>query len=395
MVSTLIEAEFTVTTPMFLAGADQKKAELRIPSLKGALRFWWRALAWERMDGDLGKIRRAEERLFGSSETGQSRILITLKSNAQPRTIQPPNILQDGGRVVGEGVRYLGYGVLEAFGSKNKGTKAGQLIRACLQSPFNFSVHFRLKQLAEDELELLLDAIRALGLFGGLGARSRRGFGSVVLNKLEVDGKSFWSRPETLEKLTTGIAGLIPRGSPRALPRYTAFSGKPRVVLLAGSGTELDTLDLAGKEFLRYRGWGFKGKILGSDSEKNFKDDHDLMKKPKYLRDGHPRRLVFGLPHNYGKKSDLQVGPADRNLDRRASPLFFHIHQCGDTPITVISFLPAVFLPEGKRTISVGGEEIPLRNDEKLYEPIDRFLDRLMDPGQRKEPFGETREVRS
>ncbi|MFZ1105749.1 MAG: type III-B CRISPR module RAMP protein Cmr1 [Hyphomicrobiaceae bacterium] len=39
-----IEAEFEIVTPMFLGGADPKgSAELRAASIKGALRFWWRA----------------------------------------------------------------------------------------------------------------------------------------------------------------------------------------------------------------------------------------------------------------------------------------------------------------------------------------------------------------
>ncbi|WP_345894648.1 type III-B CRISPR module RAMP protein Cmr1 [Phaeodactylibacter xiamenensis] len=33
-----------VITPMFLAGADGQTPELRAPSIKGAMRFWWRAL---------------------------------------------------------------------------------------------------------------------------------------------------------------------------------------------------------------------------------------------------------------------------------------------------------------------------------------------------------------
>ena len=44
-----IEATFKVVTPMFMSGADQSQAELRTASIKGALRFWWRALAWERL----------------------------------------------------------------------------------------------------------------------------------------------------------------------------------------------------------------------------------------------------------------------------------------------------------------------------------------------------------
>jgi CRISPR-associated protein Cmr1 len=33
-----------VITPLFLAGADGRTPELRAPSIKGAMRFWWRAL---------------------------------------------------------------------------------------------------------------------------------------------------------------------------------------------------------------------------------------------------------------------------------------------------------------------------------------------------------------
>ena len=38
------EFEVEIVTPLFLGGADPNKAELRAPSIKGALRFWWRAL---------------------------------------------------------------------------------------------------------------------------------------------------------------------------------------------------------------------------------------------------------------------------------------------------------------------------------------------------------------
>ena len=38
-------------------------------------------------------------------------------------------------KVLGEGARYLGYGVKEAFLSQSKGTKAGELTRRCLSSP--------------------------------------------------------------------------------------------------------------------------------------------------------------------------------------------------------------------------------------------------------------------
>ena len=44
-----IEAEFEIVTPMFIGGAEPQSTNptIRPPSIKGALRFWWRALAWK------------------------------------------------------------------------------------------------------------------------------------------------------------------------------------------------------------------------------------------------------------------------------------------------------------------------------------------------------------
>ena len=78
-----IDATYRVTTPLFCAGAVPSCAELRLPSFKGALRFWWRALAWPRCGGDLEAIRQQEDALFGSAGGGQSRVLMRLAPDRQ------------------------------------------------------------------------------------------------------------------------------------------------------------------------------------------------------------------------------------------------------------------------------------------------------------------------
>ncbi len=40
-----ITFDLETVTPLFLAGADQQKAELRPPAFRGALRYWFRAIA--------------------------------------------------------------------------------------------------------------------------------------------------------------------------------------------------------------------------------------------------------------------------------------------------------------------------------------------------------------
>jgi CRISPR-associated protein Cmr1 len=51
-------------TPMFLSGADGQKPELRPPSIKGALRFWWRAMN----GGNWETLKNQEDRIFGSTK---------------------------------------------------------------------------------------------------------------------------------------------------------------------------------------------------------------------------------------------------------------------------------------------------------------------------------------
>ena len=395
-----IEATYSVVTPLFCAGADSKTPEVRLPSFKGVLRYWWRALAWSRYGADLGVLRQQEDRLFGSAGGGQSRVVMRLASAPQSPKISVGDVLEAGAGagVVGEGARYLGYGVMEAFGSRKKRTKAGQLTRACLGAPFDFTVQMRARHLDGQESTSLVNALVALGSLGGLGARSRKGYGSLVLQSLNVNGEARWSTPRSMDELQRAIAALRAEQTDDragAYPEFTALSNSARHVLLSSTRREpLELLDLVGREMVRFRSWGRKGRIFESQlhSEKEFQDDHDLMKGRQ--RRSHPRRIAFGLPHNYGQQKHEQVGPAD-GLNRRASPLLIHIHPCDDGPVAVLSFLPARFLPAGRSDISVGGSRVPQAPEEELYGPVREFLDRLLDRNRCREPFTDAVEVRS
>ncbi len=387
-----IDATYRVVTPLFCAGADPNKPELRVPSFKGALRFWWRALAWARCGRNLAAIRRQEDGLFGSAAGGQSRVSMRFAQTAgSPEPILVRQVLEAPGTdvPVGEGARYLGYGLMEAFPSRKKGTKAGELTRACLRAPFEFTVQMRGRDLNGPELESLENALIALGTLGGMGAKSRKGYGSMVLRSLCVNGAEEWSRPQTVGELHNMIVSLRNDEGAATLPEFTALSGQARHVLVSSDTKEpVELLDRVGRELVRFRSWGHNGKVLGEwrDKDFKFKDDHDLMKKDWRQRKTHPRRIAFGLPHNYGRKEDQRVEPSDKHLDRRASPLFIHVHECSNRPVVVLSFLPARFLPAGRSDISVGGSKVPQTPEADLYRPVHDFLDRLLDSDQRKEP---------
>lgn len=403
MAADRIEVIYRVVTPLFCGGARPSTAELRLPSFKGVLRWWWRALAWSRCEGHLSRVKTAEDALFGSARGGQGKVVMRLlPSNPPPSVIEKGEVLKLDGKVVGEGARYLGYGVMEAFGSTKKGVQAAQLTRACLQAPFDFIIELRVRDVDEHARALLLDALKAVGLLGGMGAKSRKGYGSLVLRSISMTGKSCWSAPVSVSDLERAIRGLLSAFGKNAsdqngLPSYTVLSSRTRVVLVAADGQTqpLTLLDRVGREMMRFRSWGHNGKVLGDDSEKNFKHDHDLMKQASAQRTAHPQRIVFGLPHNYGRNKDQQVGPADDRFDRRASPLFIHIHQCGTIPVAVLSLLPAQFLPGGESAkVNVGGTCVKIAAGRELWRPLDDLLDRFHDSTKRKEPFGPATEVR-
>ena len=341
---TEIEAKYRVVTPMFCAGSCLKHAELRVPSFKGVLRFWWRALGWSRLNKDLQDIpklqaiRKQEDNLFGSAGGGRSRVsvhLSHLSRDSESLQVKTGKVLED----VQEGARYLGYGAMEA--RNTQGTRAGELTRACLRAPFDFTVRMYARCLTDGELQSLQDALIAFGLLGGMGAKSRKGYGSVSMRSLCVAGAERWRVPRSLDELLARIGALTCEKLPADLPCFTALSRNTRHVLVTSDAEKpLQLLDLIGREI-----------------------KEAIRAVPR------KERAVFGLP----RKPDIE---------RRASPLFIHIDECARKPVAVLSFLPARFLPSDKSGISGGGSRA--RQDRDLYRPVHGFLDRLLD---QKEPL--------
>jgi len=163
-------------TPMFLGGSDGE-AELRPPSVKAALRFWWRAL-----NGNLPltQLHEKESKLFGGSGEleGKSKFNISIKktSVATKTTYKTfPEKFGDGPAWYAPNKRanifvYLGYGM---YDNKNniwkKYIDPGSKFQVII-STFNKEII--------DEIKFVF---RVFATFGGLGAKSRNGYGQFNL----------------------------------------------------------------------------------------------------------------------------------------------------------------------------------------------------------------------
>lgn len=382
-----IEATFYVTTPMFMAGSDQQRAEFRISSLLGALRFWYRATAPQYLQKNITALREAEATLFGgtgSNNIGQAQFLVRLGSNNIP--IDDNN---EPGWCRKPGIAYLGYGPI-TYDKEKKSNIARTRIKEYSIITLKFT--FR-PQLEESEyfknIKELQRAIIALSLFGGLGSRSRRGFGSVTLISLK-EGKELWSPPRTRKELYNAIrefTSSIGVSDIPGLPAYTAFTSSSRVILSEINRDPINLLDGIGREMIRYRSYGKNknGEHILPWNEKQehpvFADDHDLLlslnknSKPRK----HPRRVAFGLPHNYYFGSTKQkIDVTGEISERRASPLFIHIHELEKEYVSVLTYLPAQFLPANEKIkIRVKGQKdvpVPCNFDDSV---ITDFLARI------------------
>ena len=172
----IMKFDVEVLTPMFLGGAQEGKAELRVPSIKGALRFWWRALYGSE---HLVDMKTRENAIFGSTnEKSSFSLSITGLSGVRPVLKRLPRgrmipVESKGRRFKISIIDYLAYGLHKY----NKQKKDNVYIREHIPPGTRFTLIMRINNIAPKDQ--LLQSLAMLVRYGGLGARSRNGFGSI------------------------------------------------------------------------------------------------------------------------------------------------------------------------------------------------------------------------
>jgi CRISPR-associated protein Cmr1 len=376
------EFKFQIVTPMFLGGADQQAEGIRPASIKGALRFWWRALNWARCwqagnqnnEQALRLLHADEARLFGVSASeaggGQGVFLMSVTQEKTPKIEQPFTPMAPGQLYL------LGMG-LATF------KEGGKCLRNALNKggTFTLKLAFHPKASAADTQQVK-DAVRAFELLGALGSRARHGLGSVAPT----------TAMSRADYVTAVKALLQPTLVATTEAPFTAFSSRSSVDMSATGADALKLLDAVGREQQLHRSYGQGGKVNGQLAERNFADDHDLIldatqgKAPRNA----PARAVFGLPHNYffsstKGKADVNYAPGGQE-GRRASPLLLHIHPVSDGGYVAIhTLMPAQFLPTGGqiRIKTKSSFDVPANpNWQVLHGYLDRFQHREVIHGE-------------
>ena len=247
----------------------------------------------------------------------------------------------------------------------------------------NLTIRLNFKPgLAEADIQSVEQAAIALGLFGGLGSRARKGLGSLALHQLERPGQPVreFATVESIEDFIQALDFSAPADAP-----LSAFTQATRIDMSATAGKPLDALTAIGNELQLYRGYGRKNprtnqhEVNGQKALKIFDDDHHNVLDA--TKGGHlqqlPKRAVFGLPHNYFFSSiEKNFGITTEDEGRRASPLLVHIHPLKDGKFVAIqTLLPGVFLPDGMKVEAKGKSKYAIPESKADYAVITRYLD--------------------
>lgn len=179
-----LKFECEVITPMFLSGADTNTPELRPPSFKAAMRFWWRATNGNL---DIKCLKEKEAKIFGGSgeKEGKSKILINIENLELKTSIDPlPSRKVQCLHKVGTSVSILDY---LTFGPCSYDRNLSQNVynRKYINTGSKFNLIIRYnddKELIKKEVIIFL--IYLISSVGGVGAKSRNGFGRFHINKI-------------------------------------------------------------------------------------------------------------------------------------------------------------------------------------------------------------------
>lgn len=241
---------FELVTPAFVSTADQNAAELGPQTIKGLLRWWWRSLP-ENANLTVDKLREREASIFGFAAKEirvRSNVAVTLKCESSPFTDQgkPPytsNLKVKSGKFEVDALEYLAFGPVANVGRKEKDeleraynpkfndeqtgrAKTGLLLKRPALEPgsrFVLGLSWRSGSLSEKQEEQLVRAVAAWLELGGIGSRSRKGWGSVCFRDGEIPGeliKVFDEARQELRVMETHAAGTV---SPTSWPSLASF----------------------------------------------------------------------------------------------------------------------------------------------------------------------------
>lgn len=279
-----------VLTPMFLGGPDPDTPEFRPPSIRGLLRYWYRALLGATGIGAPDRLQSEEAKIFGSTEVASS-LRVRVVTDGDPDTETPNDLLEGRGR------SYLWH-FIQAGANDRSGIAPDETFELRLTAIPRHKEHS-----ADEVLQAAVRALWLLTHLGGLGMRSRRFAGAFRARYTDcpddISLPSFSPAPSYPEWIRAQLASIVPDGPAATSTRFNHL-GRARVWIVPKRFDDYNSVvDTVGVAYKAYR---------------------------KTLTDG--QKVGFGLPIGQGGDAvrvERSNSDGSEKIKRLASPLWMQL----------------------------------------------------------------------
>jgi len=381
-----------VITPLFIGGANQQ-AELRTQSINGLLRWWFRIAGGSIED---------EKRLFGwaGEKSNQGLVRIFIKDFDELQKNKFSKDFDNEGRVrQDKGINYIGFSLDQRFNEKQDRPR-----REYIKENQTFEIKISFHPGAnEEDIKKFFCALWLAFNLGNFGSRSRRGFGSIKIERIQgqlPNNFNLQFKPQnSIDKWLKNQLYYI-----KNLNFWQRRNGIPYLF------ENFEIYQIQKDKFSNWEKWknyvqkGRQGKYLknswGGNNVNNWKDlldfigfllmayrsyrmpDYDNAKKIlQGIRVNNPtfERAIFGIPLNFyfsslekGDMVHLKLG--NDNL-RRASPLLMKIIQSESGYEGLFIVMKSTFIPNNSRLVfSNVNINLP---EENIWQALDGFITSL------------------
>ena len=347
---------YRLITPLYGGGAKTQEPDevsvVRASEIRGLLRFWWRATRGGQFGGSLEKMRSAEEAIWGSAagdgKAGPSPVSVFVQNWKRNRQADVPfEVISDKERTKIQPRSSSNVPPYAAFPLQPKKEEAtpGMALPGVYRD-VSFELVITFPEKVREDVDA---ALWAWEIFGGVGARTRRGFGALELVACEENGQT---RPAEKpyandvgtwlqKKLKQFVAGMAwPPGVPH-------LSHKP---LMAYTSLQKDGIKVWRELIEKLQGFRQKrhkkyGLSLWPEANvirtvKGLKPKWPANVNNPSLVEKFPRAhfglpIIFHMPHDKKLKDDFtlrgQAPPgSEKPIDRLASPLVLRPLACRD-----------------------------------------------------------------
>lgn len=403
-----IERKYELITPLFGGGVEAGKNDeitlINGKAIRGHLRFWWRATRGGQFGGGaegLKKMREREAEIWGAASTlnkpspSQVRIEIEIKDKEKGQDKSPFSVegyIRDGKRKIKTVSHSNIAPPYAAFplqppekgryeGMPTKTVKVGAIFTLKLSFPQKI-------KLKSNEIDIQKDieaALWAWETFGGIGARTRRGFGALQL--IEKNGEKvepYKADIKDIEKnILAGLKEYVEQGEWHpAVPHLSRNADRFKVTFLSSVNDAWNGLIGKLKEFRQDRSGTQR-----DPGRSKWTEPDQIRDKTNQMFAGHENpihedliyddcmlfpRAAFGLPiafpfhyqqSNQQRPHRENLDPAKTKLtltnsDRWASPLLLRPLACKNNKAVGLAIILDSVIPEAMKLIYEDTEEI-------------------------------------